>query len=631
MGKKAMKRILSSPLMLGLALFSFLLLGLMRSSWVACAWFLLGMIVCAIPGWFACKLLYGDEYARRLCSLGHTLILGFLLTTFLTVVIAAFGLGLTVPTMLTAALSGALLLFLLGRWTTKPLSNFQDDDPAVTRLAITIGLILVLVVVSGPLLNVGKRVGDSYAYAPYFNRDFFRNLAFGAALSKGAIPPANPYFEGETLHYYWFQMVFPALIYRLSGWSVALEDLFLLSTLLINITFVFVFVHLLRRFVKRMQALIIVLGLAFVAESYQAPFKVILLLQPTHWALEGTWLGAIALPPVGYFFQSLLYLPQHFAALVALLVVISLLVEQDPPGRVRRTLAAAIILVLSSGFSFFVIAFGFFWVGSYLALQALREIYFLVKDRRSVRRRSSFVATILSGIIIGMAGLVTYGTLSSLGMLLRGGNAWHIHVSKFQILVPIHFFAMLGPMSVLGLAGFVLCARDQKIRSQSEGLLWLLLNVLFLIVFLVPENLPKWEVSQKLGVVLRIPVLILAGIFLDHLVNRGLRQRRIAWAVLLLFCASAFPNLLAYEYVHLNVRDSILLTYVGASEKRAAEWIRQQTPLHAVVQAWPGGQVSIKSGEGLYSLIPVFGERQTAIGDPQFARYYILRSLFIET
>lgn len=613
--------------MLGLALFSFLLLGLMLSSLATCAWFLLGVIVCAIPGWFACKLLYGVEYARRLDSLGHTLILGLLLTTFLSVVIAALGLGLTVPTMLIAALSGALLLFLLGQWTTNPLSTFQDDSPTVTRLAITIGLIVVLVIVSGPLLNVGRRVGDSYVYAPYFNRDFLRNVAFGSALSKGAIPPTNPYFEGEALHYYWFQMVLPALVYRLSGWSAALEDIFLLSTLLINISFVFVFVRFLRRFVKTTPALIIVLGLALVAESYQAPFKMILSLQPTDGTLEGTWLGAIALPPVGYFFQHFLYLPHHLVALIALLIVVALLVEQPPHGRVKGALAAAIILVLSSGFSFFIIAFGFLWAGSYLALQALRGMYALLKDRESEQRKSSFVDTILSGIIISIAGLVTYGILSSLQMLLEGANTWRIHVSKLQLLAPIHFFVMLGPMSVLGLAGFVICTRKKKMRLQFWGLLWLLLSVLFLIVFLVPKNLVTWEISQKLGIVLRIPALVLSGIFLDHLVNRGIRQHRITWAVLLLFCASALPNLLSYQYVHLNVRDSNLLTYVGASERRAAKWIREHTPLNAAVQSWPGGQTSVRPyyrpGSDNYSLVPVFGERQTAVGDPLFARYFI--------
>jgi uncharacterized membrane protein len=306
------------------------------------------------------------------------------------------------------------------------------------------------------------------------------------------------------------------------------------------------------------------------------------------------------------------------------------LVEQPSHGMGRRVLCAAIILVLSSGFSFFIVAFGFLWAGSYSALQALQDAYVLLRDRESVQHRAAFVATILSGIVIGVAGLMAYGLLSSLEMLLEGGNAWYIHVSKSQLAAPLHFFVMLGPMSVLGLAGFVTSV-SKKIRVHSWGLLWLLLSVLLPITFLVPKNLPTWEVSQKLGVVLRVPVLILSGVFLDHLVDCGIRQRRIAWAGLLLFCASAIPNLLAYQYVHLNVSNSTLLTYVSASEKRAAEWIREQTPLDAVVQTWPGGQTSVKPcyrGEGTYSLIPVFGERQTAIGDPQFAHYYLSRSRY---
>ncbi len=627
-----MRRILAHPIALGLALFSFLLLGIVLAGWVACAWFLLGLIICAVPGWLACKLIYGLEYARRLDSVGHTLILGLMLNTFLTVIIAVLGPGLTVATMLGATFLGAVLLLLLGRWTTSPLSTVQDGDPAATRLAITVGLCLVLLIVAVPFFNVGRRVGDAYVYAPYFNRDGLRSLAFGAQLAKQVLPPANPYFEGETLHYYWFQMVFPALVYRLAGMSVALEDIFLLSTLLVNVTFVFAFVHLLRRFVKSTPALTIVLGLAFAAESYQALFKAILSLQSTHWALEGTWLGAIALPPVGYFFQHLLYLPHHLVALTALLLVVPLLIEVSPHSRVRRSLTAAIILLLSGGFSFFITAFGFLWAGSFLALRACKNLYALVKEHESGPRRSAFVATILSGIIMCMAGGSSYVILDSLQMLLGGGNAWYIHVTKFQLLAPLHFFVMLGPMSVLGFVGLVLCVRDKQMRSRHYGLLWLFFSVLFLIVFLLPKNLPTWEVSQKLGVVLRIPVLILSGLWLDHLVKRGIRERRLLWLVLLLFCSSALVNLLAYEYVHLNVRDSDLMTYVAASEKKAAEWIRAQTPPDAVVQAWPGGQTSVKpyyrSGEDTYSLIPVFGERQTAIGDPQFARYYLPRSWY---
>jgi len=682
--KAGIKGHLSSPITLGLALFLFLILGVMISSWATCAWFLVGVAICAIPGWFACRLLYGSENAKRPEFLGHALILGLLLTTFLSVIIAAAGLGLTVPTMLAAALSGALLCLLAGQWAGHPLSTFQDDDPMATRSGITIGLILVLAVVAGPLLNVGREVGESYAYAPHFNRDFFRNVALGAALSKGEIPPANPYFKGEVLHYYWFQMVFPALVYRLSGRRVPLEDIFLLSTLLINVTFVFTLVHLLRRFVKRIPALITVLGLALVAESYQAPFKVVLSLQPTHWALEGTWMGAIMLPPVGYFFQHLLYLPHHFAALVALLIVISLLVEQVPQGRVRRAVAAALILVFSSGFSFFISAFGFVWAASYLALEAIRDVVGLAGEgggpsprpspwegegggpspqpsplqgegaRPSPRPspfqgegegpspkpspwegkggRSSFVALIISGVIIGIAGLVTYGLLTVLEMLPGEANAWRINVNKFHLAAPIHFLVMLGPMFVLGLAGLVMSMRDRKMRSRSFGPVWLLLSALLIIMFVVTVNVPSWEISQKLGVVLRVAALALSGLFLDHMINP--RQRRIAWLALLLFCASAIPNLLAYEYVHLNIRDSNLLTYVGASEKKAAAWIRQQTPLDAVVQSWPEGQASVRpyyrEGGDAYSLIPVFGERQTAVGDPQFAHYYVPHSKYQE-
>jgi uncharacterized membrane protein len=353
-----------------------------------------------------------------------------------------------------------------------------------------------------------------------------------------------------------------------------------------------------------------------------------LLLQPYHWSLEGTWLGAISLPPVGYFFQSLLYLPHHFIALAAFLIASPLLIEQSIVNRLKRTLTAAIILLVSGGFSFFIIGFGFVWAGSYLFLQGLKTMYLAIRNYKSGQYRSQFITIILAGIVIGLAGIGSYGSLSGLEMLLTDTDSWQISLSEFPLLIPVHLFVMLGPMLITGLIGFVLCVRDRKIRPDYYGLLWLSLSIALAVIFAVPPvQIGTWELSQKLGTVLRIGALALSGVFLDRLTRSGIARHKVAGAIIILFCVSATPNLLAYEYVHVNIKDSDLLTYIPAPDKKAAEWMRQHTSLDSIIQAWPASQTRSTDYAALedrtYSLVPVFGERQTAVGDPQFARYFV--------
>jgi len=606
--------------------------GFLFAGWQATLSFSLALAIMAVPGWLAVRFLYGSIFARRVEAAGHVAILGLLLTTFLSIPLAAWMGKLAPAALLGAAAIGALVLTALLKLHPRPLREWANPQPASTRLAISLGLVLILLIVVIPFSITGQPVGEGHVYAPYFNRDFLRNLAFGGEMARQAFPPQNPYFLGETLHYYWFQIVAPALVYQLGGMNMLLEDVFLLNGMLLNISLVFVLAHWLRRFIRRPESLALAVGLMLAAESYQAPFKALISVLPTHWALEGTWLGAIALPPVGYFYQLLLYLPQHLGALVGLMLAIDLLSWPGMDQRAERSLAAGLLLLLSSGFSFFLVSFSFLWGGTLLLWQAGID---LLNWQRSGWARPGLrplAGTMLSGILLGLTGLATYAVLQLLVMILDVGNAWFLFFGTYWWLLPVHFLVMLGPMFVFALAGLwqfrkLWPAWDQPQREGARALLWLLGLSFVFVSFLRSHGLPYWEVSQKLGVILRLAVLPLAGIALDTLLDSGIMQRKKQWIVVLLFCASAIPNLLAFEWVQVNVRNSALVSYLSAAELRAAAWMRTALPVEAVVQSGVAGQASIRpyyrAEEDVYSLIPVFGERRTALGDPQFARYYL--------
>ncbi len=627
----AIRAVLSSTWAYWLLLLLCAALGMGLSNWPTLLWFGAAVAVCAPPGFVLCAVVYGTPFARHRTALGHVILLGMLLTTVITVCLAKTGLPITFTTFALAALIGTVGGVALKRLFRQPLSVLRESPGRLSSIqaSLTLGLLLLLLITAVPLLHVGEPVGGAAAYAPQFHRDFFRNIAIGASLAQHGLPVQNPFYVGGNLYYYWFQLVMPAAVYGVGDSRISLEMLLLLATLLINVSFVFVFVRTLYAFLPRPAVVNVTLILALVCESYQAPFKALLFLQPTYYALDYTWLGSLVLPPVGYFFQALLYLPQHLAALTALLAGLGILLNLKDGVAWRGYLAAAAILSMAAGFSLFIIGFGFLWLGSYVGLSLAVWGYIAVFRPGSGEARSR-VRSLLAGLAVVIAvGLLTYASVHWLQMLAGGSSEWAVDINKYQLLSPVHFLIMLGPMFVLGLAGMVIALRAPTGRRRMSMLYWLLAVALVIVVFVYPVRVinGRWEVSQKLGFVLRIGFLAFAGIFVEWVVRQPDRTRRRLLFLTFLVCLSAVPNLLAYELVHIRIGNSPVVVYLDQAEKDAAAWIRHATPKDSIVQSWPDGQRSAgaySQEEGdRFPLIPAFAERASVVGDVRHAQLYL--------
>ena len=59
----------------------------------------------------------------------------------------------------------------------------------------------VLLAMTVAYWGVGRLTSRGFAFVPYFGLDFFCHAACAAALAR-QFPPENPYFAGQTLHYY---------------------------------------------------------------------------------------------------------------------------------------------------------------------------------------------------------------------------------------------------------------------------------------------------------------------------------------------------------------------------------------------------------------------------------------------
>ena len=50
---------------------------------------------------------------------------------------------------------------------------------------------------------VGVEIPEGHVYRAYFTADYVWRRAVVAELAKGDFLPANPYYVGDVLHYYW--------------------------------------------------------------------------------------------------------------------------------------------------------------------------------------------------------------------------------------------------------------------------------------------------------------------------------------------------------------------------------------------------------------------------------------------
>jgi len=83
-----------------------------------------------------------------------------------------------------------------------------------------IAFLLVTVLTWFPFSRIGFPVDSNYAYRAYFSSDYLKHFSVVESLNQTGLPPANLYFQGEALHYYWLPYATPAFVaffYRLHG------------------------------------------------------------------------------------------------------------------------------------------------------------------------------------------------------------------------------------------------------------------------------------------------------------------------------------------------------------------------------------------------------------------------------
>jgi hypothetical protein len=532
-------------------------------------------------------------------------------------------------------------------------------------LVLLTSLIIFLALATPPQLNMGRETPSGYAFYGSFAADSLRNLAFIAELSKGEIPPQNPYVSGNTLHYYWLSYIAPATIYKILGKKDSLQDLLTGYTLFAGFLFLTIFFSTLRLYTHHIFPLGVGMFILLLATNYKGFYlwwtfpgnTQSFIDQMLHFKIEASTLRIWRVAIMGLY-RYLLVAPQHLFALAFFLMGWTLctnderrmqndeLMHRSP----RLSLGQALFItprsfILTSfligilfGYSGFIGLIAITWYGGCLAVACF-------SSKKALKENLSMFFMAIGILIIPL--VIFY----SLKMIVPGRGDLLFSLNKtflkdaFQI-----FFVNLGPGFVLGTLG-MLVALWTLIRSRSSSFLlpnfWLMGICLFLFTMVVVQNF--WEVTLKSSLVMVLNLIFFSVWFLDFVwkwlqklearsqgsgVRSGISSiwflalrlssgqasgpstqlRTGLWLLLMLLCLPAIPTAILDAYIYTKSTSPVDTDFIGLEDMKAFTWIRDNLPERSIIQGVPQG-FDEEDVQVNYAGIPSFAQRRTALGD----------------
>src|SRR6476659_7021290 len=242
-------------------------------------------------------------------------------------------------------------------WPARRLANLLTP-PTLSRsdAAPVAVLCLALVAIAArPYSRVGVDLPDGRAYRAYFTADFVWEMTVAAEVSKGDVPPQNPFYPNDALHYYWLMHLLPGAEHRAAGNSVRLDDILLINAFAIGLAFVAFLYWFVRHFVESPWGAAIACLFVLFCSSFEGADRLWVLWQR---GLPLETLRSINIDAVGNWFyqgmkidglhRAIIYQPQHQLGYVLGLSALLVLMESREPWRVAATLVAGSFLALSA-------------------------------------------------------------------------------------------------------------------------------------------------------------------------------------------------------------------------------------------------------------------------------------------
>ena len=464
---------------------------------------------------------------------------------------------------------------------------------------IVIAFLLVTALAWYPFSKIGFELDGNYAYRAYFSSDYLKQFSVVESLNQTGLPPANLYFQGEALHYYWLPYAAPAFVAFFTGSTAG-------SMFAFSFTVNFLFL------------LLLLLTVAKTCRRHGwAPYlAALMVLAPS---LEGfyLWAGRARFSWTGYFrigrdinidgltrwlwnlpqidtlLRALLFTPQHLLSLAFLLLFLCLLSQKR-----ERPWALSLCLASSLASSFFV---GGILLISWGLYAAAREGAKLIRRRQTLEGFFTILARhfALPIIVLGLSLALKMVSFGGSGVMLKP-----VKPGEAMVLLGLN----LGLLTFGGATGLLAS------RFQGRAFYVLLLAVSLALILTVRIVNFESDVSLKAGLV---TILVLA--LLICRLGEAPRAGRLALPLALLVILPGLWTLTLDVRNSSDVRNGRFTSYVPFEEMRMLDWVRENIPAARTVQDFPEART------WNLSAIPAFSGKQMAVGDRMHGRIFQVR------
>lgn len=472
----------------------------------------------------------------------------------------------------------------------------------VESLLISILLILLTVTITNIFSNFSFDNGAQTGFPYLVVTDFFHHRTVVTELLKN-FPPLNPYFYPEKLHYYWLAHTIPASFSDLTNSMTSADTALQMSCLtyasLITLNLFYV--------VKKIANFRISIALTFICIFFSGYIWIISLIKFAlgafaeyanspiilHYLL--TEQGADYSGMSHGLLRDFVTEPQGCLGFLVLLSLV--LLAYSPELKLRRMMLS---LILGTSFG----------IDPFLGLiictgHALTELLHLTRAN-SFQKIGSLLMTFTPALLP----VALFSYLEMTGG--NGGRNIHLHPYwKMLFMFPVVAIAEYGPLAI---APFF-SVKDIKTHLRTQPIILTLLCATLPIMLLVRHEFVHTLVFRKSLRIIRYILFFFTGLSLTNRLRDVSTHKTKLFIALLFFLT--IPSLIT-DYLILTTADGTGRSIVISNDDiKACRWIRDNTPLSAVVQGRP--DYGDKSN---FTPQIVFGERWTALGDFIRARNY---------
>jgi len=473
--------------------------------------------------------------------------------------------------------------------------------------ALFLVLLLVPVLMGITYRNVGRADADGNRYyRAYFTADFLWHTALASELGKFSVPPRNPYLAPRAMNYYWTYFLLPATVAREApAFLPQLRDIqqclkanaILAGFLMMGALFLLV-----RCGVNGPWPAALAVGVVVLAASAEGLYAIadllmrgrsLIALQDTNidaisnWSFQGLRIDNIP--------RSLWYTPQHTTSIALGLVALTIAALAGARARPAAIAAAGLSLGLSTTMNPLLGAVCSLIYGICIVVESIRAPGAIMLIARHA---------MAAMFVIGAVGWASVSHVTD-----GAGSVVEVGFSGFARNHPIVTLMLsLGPVLLPAIAGILRPAGGITRRAVVVGSSGILLG-LFLLYF-VRISEASW-VGFRAGQILLVSIpVLLARTF--ELLTPALRGGLAVLILLIGLPTTLVDTFNAQDIWNRRPGPGFRWTiWTTSDQDQAFAWIRNNTPLDAIVQMEP-----VLRGREHWTLIPSFAGRRMAAGDP---------------